>query len=78
MANKHIQDGIFDAVAENELAKKKSAKYRAELRYRLRKAEKGECSYGSCHEVTRGGMCEVHRQKVKQMREKRNEQHKSL
>lgn len=71
MANKHIQDGIFDAVAENELAKKKSSKYRAELRYRLRKLERGECSYGSCHEVTNGGMCEAHRQKVKQMRDRR-------
>lgn len=56
---------------ENELYKDKTAKYLAELRFRLRHKAAGYCSYGACKEKAKS-YCEFHQAYVnRRAREKR-------
>ena len=64
MSRPVLQDDIGKAVtAENPLYAKHQGDYLALLRYRMRKALKGECQASKCHEKA-GNLCERHRAQV--------------
>ena len=64
MSRPIIADTIGKAVtAENPIYAKHQADYLALLRYRMRKALKGECQASGCHEKA-GNLCEKHRAQV--------------
>ena len=78
MSRPIIADAIGKAVtAENPIYAKHQADYLALLRYRMRKAAKGECQASKCHEKA-GNLCERHRAQVNLKARERSQRKKEV
>ena len=60
MSAKGIKDSVWNAIADNEAMRGKSASYLANLRYRLRRKAVGYCLTSGCQEKPEKAYCERH------------------